>query len=128
MAADNPLEALAEYLDTNLTGTNVYGWAADTVKAPAIVLTPASPFQAPYDQGGPGNVVWAVDINILVSRSQPKYALRKLYELRRSITDLLTAAPDVTRWISFDDINTTTVGDADLLQGSLMVAIISQEA
>ncbi len=125
--SDNPLEALAEYLDANLPGVNTYGWAADSVKAPAIVLTPASPFQAPFDQGGPSNVLWAIDINILVSRSQPKYALRKLYELRRSITDLLTGAPDTTRWISFDDINTTTIGDIDLLGGALMVTIISPE-
>lgn len=127
--AANALEELAEYLDANLPdGIQVYGWAADTVKAPAVVLTPGDPFQVPYTQGGPAAVAWGVEAKLLVSRSQPMYALRALYDLRRGITDLFSGAPDQTRWLSFNSIDTVQVADADLLSGTLTLVIVAQEA
>ena len=125
----NPLERLADYLDANLPdGIQVYGWAADTVKAPAVVLAPGDPFQVPFTQGGPDAVAWGIEAQVLVSRSQPKHALRAVYELRKQITDLLGDAPEATRWLSFDAIGTVQVGEADLLQGTLTLVIISEEA
>jgi len=129
MAGGNPLEDLAAYLDSALPdGIQVYGWAADSFKAPAVVLTPGDPFQVPYTQGGPTAVAWGVEAQIVVSRSQPKYTLRALYELRRQITDLLAGAPDNTRWLAFDSIGTIQNADADLLSGTLTLVIIAQEA
>ena len=125
----NPLETLADYLDTNLPdGIQVYGYAADTVKAPAVVIVPGSPFNIPYTQGGPNSVAWGLELKIVVSRSQPKYGLRMLYDMRREITDLLEGAPEPARWLAFDSIETTQVGGADLLQGTLTVVIVAQEA
>jgi len=125
----NPLEAVASYLDFNLPdGIQVYGWAADTVKAPAVVLTPGSPFQAPYNQGGPSAVAWGVEMQLLVSRSQVRQSLSAIYDLRKMVTDLLVDAPYSTRWLSFDSIETVQVGEADLLQGTLTVVSIAQEA
>ncbi len=125
--ADNPLESLAEYLDTNLDGVQVYGWAADSVKAPAIVLTPATPFQAPYTQANWDTVIWGVEAQLVVSRSQPRESLRALYALRVSITDILEGAPDSTRALALDDIGTVTVGSAELLQGTLTLAIVAKK-
>ncbi len=128
--ADNAFETLAEFLDAGLPdGVQVYGWSADSVKAPAVVLTPGSPLQVPVSMGpkGASVVAWAVECQLLVSRSQPKDALRALYTLRKQITTLLPTAPDSTRWIEFGDVDTISVGDQELLQGTLALIIQAEE-
>jgi len=128
--ADNPLETFAEYLDANLPdGTQVYGWAADSGTVPAVVLTPGDPFQVPVSYGATGAsvVAWALEVQVLVSRSQPKYALRSLYGLRKQITDLLPGAPESARWVDFGSIDTISWGEQELLQGTLGVIIQAEE-
>ena len=123
----NPLESLADYLRPLLTGVNVYGYPPDTFSVPAVVMSPASPFQQPYTQGGPSAVAWGIEAKVLVSRSQPRDALRALYELRETLTPLLDGAPSTTRWLGFDDIDTIQVGDTDYLSGTLTLVIVETE-
>lgn len=122
----NPPEDLAAYLDANLPdGVQVYGYAADLIVPPAVVITPGDPFQAPYTQGGPGSVAWGLAIKIVAKRTSPKYALRRLYELRRAVTDLLPDFPESARWLAFDELTTVDIGNIDYLQGTLTVVLVT---
>jgi hypothetical protein len=117
-------EDLAAYLDANLPdGINVYGYPPDVFAVPAVVIDPVD--QVPYTAGGPLNVAWGLELKLVVSRTQPQYGLRSLYELRKQITDLFQDAPDSTRWSEFGDIGTVQVGDADYLQGTLVTVVIA---
>ena len=124
----NPPEDLAAYLDANLPdGVQLYGYAADLIAPPAVVITPGDPFQAPYTQGGPGSVAWGLELKLVAKRASPKYALRALYELRAQVTALFPAYTPMVRWLAFDTVSTVQIGDVDYLQGTLTTVLVTAD-
>ena len=122
-----PPEDLAAYLDANLPdGVNVYGHPPDQFAVPAVVIETVD--QAPYTTGGPASVVWGIEVRLVVTRAQPEYGLRALFDLRAQVTALYVDAPaELTRWETFNVDGTVSIGDADYLQGTLTTVLVAAD-
>ena len=124
-----PVEDLATHLDTELPdGVNVYGWAADIGKLPAVALIPGDPAVTIITQA-PGNEVlaWGVELTIVVSRSQPKYALRAIYDLFQQVRLAAESSPDQVRIVALESIGDLDWAGEDALAGSVPIIITRQE-
>jgi len=126
---DYPLEDFAAYLDAELPdGVQVYGYAADIGKLPAVVLSPGNPAIMVNSQAPSlGSLAWGVDGTIVVNRSQPKYALRALTDLWQQVKEAADKYPgDMVNVLSLEAIGDLEWAGEDALAGEVPMIIHTQ--
>ena len=118
-------QQFAAYLrDVYLDSINVYEYPPDVLYAPAIILNPSDPYIVPYDQAGPLHALWGLEAMFLVNRSKTDESLTRLEFMWATFQEDIKAFPLTTRWLSFGEISTTTVGEVEYLTGTVSIGIV----
>jgi hypothetical protein len=125
---DYPLEDFATYLDGVLPdGVQIYGFAADIGKLPAVVLAPGDPAIVVNSQSPAlGSLAWGVDAMIVVSRSQPKYAIRAITDLWQQLKVAGDAYAENVQVLSLEQIGDLEWAGEAALAGSVPMIIHTQ--
>ena len=105
-------------------GVQVYAFPPEVLVPPAVVITPADPYQAPATAAGALGAAWAFDINIILGRWKADQALDAMERAREVVTKSLPAG---WRWVDFGDIGETIINKKAYLSGTLGVAVINTE-
>jgi hypothetical protein len=123
-----PLEDFAAYLDGVLPdGVQVYGYAADIGKLPAVVLAPGDPSIVVTSMAPAlGSLAWGVDAMVVVSRSQPKYAMRAITDLWQELKAAADAYTNTVDVLSLEQIGDLEWAGEDALAGSVPLIIHTQ--
>ena len=118
-------QQFATYLrDVYLDSINVYEYPPDVLYAPAIILNPSDPYIVPYDQGGPHHALWGLEAMFLVNRSKTDESLTRLEFMWATFQEDIKGFQLTTRWLSFGEISTTTVGEVEYLTGTVSIGIV----
>jgi hypothetical protein len=120
-----PRAVLASWLRDDLdAAVSIVDHPPQTVTAPAVVIRPADPYQAPYTAAGSAGAAWAFEVDIIVARPNPGLALELLERARVEVTEHL---PPGYRWLDFGQIGELEVGKNTYLKGTLSVAMADAE-
>ena len=119
-------QAFASYLrSVYLESINVYEYPPDTLYAPCLVLNPSDPYIVPFDQGGPQNALWGLEVMFVLNRTKTDESLTSMEFMWSSFTEDIKGFPN-TRWISFGEISTTTIGEIEYLTGTVTIGIVDE--
>ena len=125
-------QLLADYLRPLLPDfINVYPYPPDNLKGMALIISLADPAWEKWEQGGPENIVWGLELVLLQSRSQPSYALDRLEQVAALIIPLLKGFPQVDtiemcEWADFTVTGVTEYGSAEYLTGVVAVGVVAK--
>ena len=114
--------ALAAVLDP---AVSTFDAPPETMLAPAVVIRPSDPYQAPATAAGPAAASYRFDIDLIVSRTDERLGLRLLEYGRDQISDALPAG---WWWVTFGNIGELEVAGRLYLRGTLTVATILIDA
>ena len=116
-------DALIAAIGTD-TGVTIYASPPDVPVPPAIVITPADPYQAPYTASGAAGSAWAFELDIILRRNRSDQALDALERAREVIC---AALPAGWRWVKFGEVGEIIIAKKAYLKGTLGVAVATTE-
>ena len=106
---------LVDILETAFDGiANIYGDPADIIATPAVVLTPADPYQTPaaFQSSGSGlSILWNFELVLTVPRATVSPGLAVLEDLAVTLRAALKGSS--FRFIETRGLETITVADTD---------------
>ncbi len=106
---------LVDILETAFDGiANVYQSPADIIATPAVVLTPADPYQSPasFQSSGPGlSILWNFEVVLAVPRATVSDGLTTLEGLAVTLRAAIKGSG--FRYIETRGLETITVADTD---------------